>query len=456
MAKNIFLYSLLAFWAAIACSQLDDDVDNSATVQLTVSTDTLLFDTLLTSRTSLTKRMRIFNPEKNAVNIERIALAGGESSPYGLIVNGKAGAIENEFLAAGDSLLVLVDVTIDPMNTNDPFLVKDSLLISWNGNQQDIKLIAWGQEANYLMGAIVCDETWTADKPYVIQQALLVDSLCTLTIEAGTRVYIDNGASIFVQGQLKVSGDSGNHVVFRNTRFDEDFIEAPGQWGGLVFFPGSRENVLSYATIENAQNGIFAFGSSNTSDRVEISIDHSVIRHMSIAGIQTFTSEVQMSNSLIYNCGAYLVGNFVGGNYDYSYCTFSNEPSFFIRDDPSLIFLDNLPGEVGLVDDLILSVTNSILWGTERDELLIGNDGGGLLDTTFQNNIVKFSIDLIGNFTSQQTNFPGFVDPFLFNFALDSLSFARDKGNTPIFDDLLGIPRDEMPDLGALERVDMP
>lgn len=452
------LYFLVLSLLWFACSMEDDTNPVGVEVgELIFSTDTVSFDTLITSRTSITRRFRIFNPSKQDILLDEIAVAGGEDSFYDIIVNGKQGAsVRDELLEEGDSLLVLINVNIDPNDQDLPFLVKDSVIVNWEQNQTDIKLEAWGQNANFLRGVTVCDETWTNERPYVIQEFVAVDTLCTLTIAPGARILIDNGASIFVQGTLDVQGDSGNVVTFRNTRFDPSFLQAPGQWGGLVFLAGSRNNRISYATIENATTGIFTTGINVPSLRVQMEIDHTTIRHMSNAGIQAFTAEMEVSNTQIYDCGAFMASHFVGGNYSYDHCTFTNEQTSFIRDEPSVVFLDNFPpNEVPVVEDLNISITNSILWGSEDEELFIGNEGGAIIETVIEQNIIRSEDEIPGNFTSQDFNFPGFIGPFSFDYQLDSLAFARDKAiDSPIVDDILGISRDAIPDIGAFERVD--
>lgn len=452
----LYFILLSIFW--FACS-IDDDTNPVGVEvgELIFSTDTVSFDTLITSRTSITRRFRIFNPSNQDIVLNEIAVAGGENSFYDIIVNGKQGAyVEDELLEKGDSLLVLVNVNIDPNDQDLPFLVKDSVIVNWDQNETDIKLEAWGQNATFLRGQILCDETWTNERPYVIQGFVAVDSLCTLTIAPGARVFVDNGASIFVQGTLDVQGDSGNVVTFRNTRFDPSFLRAPGQWGGLVFFPGSRDNRISYATIENAVNGIFSFGTNVASARVQLEVDHTTIRHMSNTGIQAFTSVMDVSNTQIYDCGGFMAAHFVGGKYTYDHCTFTNGQTSFIRDEPSVVFLDNFPSnEEPIVEDLSISITNSIIWGSEDEELFIGNEGGAVIESVIEQNIIRSQEEIRGNFISDEFDFPGFANPFSFDYQLDSLSFARDRATgSRITDDLLGIPRDGLPDIGAFERVD--
>ncbi|WP_115869702.1 hypothetical protein [Marinoscillum furvescens] len=462
---------ILAFGlVTLACEPEEEQIGKSGSMKLAFSSDTVLFDTLLSSRTSLTKRFRIYNPNNMAVEIEEIRLAGGALSDYSIIINGKkTKSVQKEVLFGGDSLQVLVDVDIDPQDEDTPYLVKDSVEVSWNGNQAHVKLVAWGQDAHYLNGQAVCDETWTADRPYVIYNLAMVEEGCKLSMEPGTRVYLDNGASFIVAGSLEVKGDTANPVVFRNTRFDENYQEAPGQWGGIVFMASSTGNTLSHAVIENGQigigigydfyeseNGVF-LGPENSPETADITIDHTIIRHMSTAGIFGISSEVYAWNTEVYDAGSFLVANFAGGTYRYEHCTFSNVASHFNTTDPMMQFADNivLSDEENLVQDLSVSITNSILWGQGEEQLLISNAGGGQLDTTLVSNLIRSEQEWPGNYVSDERDFPGFADPLLFDFSLDSLSFARDKAKAiGITDDLLGMPRDEKPDIGAYERID--
>lgn len=469
----LFFLSTLALFT-IACEPEEERISGSSNINLRFSTDTVIFDTLLSARTSITKRLRIFNPSKQAVAISSIRLGNGTSSAYSMIVNGKFGTdIKDEVLFGGDSLLVLVDVEIDPLDQNLPYIVKDSIIVDWNQNSEHIKLVAWGQDANFINGEVLCDQIWTADRPYVIYNFVAVDSACTLTMEPGTRVFLDNQANFFIQGTLKVMGDSANRVLFRNTRFDARYERAPGQWGSIIFLETSRSNEVNFANIENGEIGLgvgYSFiplsdGSTLLGPEVseftsQISISNTSIRHMSIAGVLAFSSDLKMSNSEVYNAPL-LVGSLGGGSYQYDHCTFSNQASDFILEDPSFGF-NNQHQPFRGVDDYILeeelnmTIRNCIVWGNQREEL-IGVETPGLGYTfTIENSIIRSQQDFgINNFTSQESNFPGFSNPFTFDLRLDSLAFARDKGADLGYEfDLLGTPRDSKPDIGAYERVD--
>jgi len=159
-------------------------------------------------------------------------------------------------------------------------------------------------------------------------------------------------------------------------------------------------------------------------------------------------------NCLIYNCGTYLIGNFAGGSYEYTHCTVSNHQSLFISDEPFVQFSDNIVLEDGqiLTEDLQVTLTNNIIWGSGQNELLLNNGGGSMVAFLFNSNIIRTNEEIENNYTSTEFNFPGLNT----NYALDTLSFAKDRGmpGTGIMIDILGEHRDERPDIGAFERIE--
>ncbi|MCP4456686.1 MAG: hypothetical protein GY816_01460 [Cytophagales bacterium] len=455
--SSSFFLSLVIFLFVLACRPDEELISKSPGLKLIISQDTVLFDTLLTSRGSITRRFRIFNPNKAAIKFSRITLGKGNSSDYSLTINGReTDELRDEILFGNDSLQILVSVFIDPQDQNLPYLVKDSVVFDWNGNSGNVKLVAYGQDAVFVNGETLCDVTWTADRPYVIYNYALVDTLCTLTVDPGAQIFLYNGAGLFVKGSLKMLGTKDERITVKNTRFDARYQQAPGQWDAIYFLEGSKANEVNYADISNGSIGL-RIGTPDEDNIYDVVINNSTIQHMDSLGILAITSDVKVENTLIYNCGQYLIGNFAGGNYSYDHCTLVNEPNFFFREDESVVFSDNLvlADNSLLVSDLNLKIRNTIIWGSEEEELLISESGQSVVTKTFETSMVKSVIGFNNFFPSQESNFPGFTNPFLFDYTLDSLSNARDKGSDiGISIDLLGIPRDLNPDLGAYERVD--
>jgi len=453
----------------MACEPEQEQLTFDSSVALRLSTDTVLFDTLFTSQRSITKRFRVYNDNENAVNITSIEIDGGTQSAYKIFINGRKGAsFENITLLGEDSLLVLVEATIDPMDENTPFIVEDQLRFLTNGNDQEIKLVAWGQDAVFLNGEILaCNTTWTAERPYVIFNSVLVDSLCNLNVEAGAKIYSHKGSFLLVQGSIEVQGIADNKVLFSNDRFDEGFENAPGQWGGIIFLEGSGENSIIHADIRNAEFGIY-LGTPDVDETPDLILGN--VRIENIGGSELFTgniinaqpgygilaisSDLYAFNTIINNCEINTVGNFAGGNYRYEHCTFANFSFDFFRNNPSVVFANNLllDDENALVSDLNVSVTNSIIWGSLNEEIILSASGEASFTVDLSNSILRSQLDLVENNNILNSD-PLFVNPVIYNYALDTLSPAIDMGlEIGITQDYKGNPRDDNPDIGAFER----
>lgn len=440
-----------------SCNTAEDNISFDPNLELLFSNDSVAFDTLLSESRSPTQRLMVFNPNENAILLSEILLGREEASDYNIIVNGREGTQQiNQEILGGDSLMILVEANITPRNLNTPYLVKDSIVFSWNGNMEHVKLVSWGQDGNRVQNQVVCNTTWTNDRPTIVSDTVLVQPNCQLTIEAGASIFFENDAVLFIQGSLSAIGDSANHIIFRNARFDGIYDQVPGQWNGIYFLEGSTNNQISFAEIFNGQVGL-RLGSPDDDNDPDVIVTNTEIYNMSLAGILAFTSDLEATNCLIYNCGTYLVGNFAGGNYTYQHCTFANDQSFFVHSEPGVQFSDNIV--IGnnelLTEDLTVELINSIVWGSQDEELVVNGGGGSVVLVNLTTNIIRSGEDIFNNFTSQEFNFPGFSNRFLFDYSLDTLAFAQDMGtDIGVVDDIRGENRDDMPDIGAYERID--
>src|SRR5690606_12578686 len=225
--------------------------------RLSFSTDTLTFDTVFTTLGSTTKSFKIINKNNGKLNISNIRLGGGEQSNFRLNIDGVPGNEAKDIEVNGkDSLYVFVAVTVDPNNQNNPVVIIDSVVFETNGNLQKVYLMAWGQDAYiYYASQFICNETWTKDKPYVIINSLGIDSGCTLTIEAGTRIFVGGNSSgiyVYPTAKIIVNGSLSDSVIFRGIRLERFFEDKPGQWDGIFIFRNSIGNLFNYAEIVNS------------------------------------------------------------------------------------------------------------------------------------------------------------------------------------------------------------
>ncbi len=469
----------LSFIALITwqCKPKNEEITSDPSVRLGFSTDSIIFDTVFSEIPNVTKRLRVRNTSDNAVRVSNILLAGGTSSPYTMIVNGdETNNAKDIEIRGNDSIYVLVTVQLGAGGQNDPFLVEDSILFFTNGNQQRVFLRSWGQDAVYYEDSLLgCDITWTKDKPIVIINSVGIDTNCTLTIEPGTRVHLDNRSTFFVWGTLLVNGTEDEPVTFCGTRLEPDFDEQPGQWGNSVFQAGiwlldpSHSNQINWAVIKNGTSGI-QIGNVYDVNRPDIVVNNTIIKNMSLDGIVSYGGTCTSENLLVTNCGRYGIGAFLGGRFRMKHITVATYNFDFSRqDDPSIFVTDWFPDSTGIpgsieINPMDFELSNSVAWGSIQDEFFSAFEGGGNVFAVSDNFLKVTNKDqqdllrILNNIVSSTTDTLQFIDPREYDYRLDTLSPAQNVGNGliafPPFD-LNGEPRmDGKPDMGAYERQD--
>jgi hypothetical protein len=451
--QNLLLLAILA--SGLSCSLSDQEISTNPSHTLRFSTDTIFFDTIFTEIPSVTKRLRVYNDHNSAVSVATIALADPNTS-YLITVNGTEGtAFEATNILANDSILLLLKANIGNRDSLSPYVVEDRLLFSTNGNSQEVSVFSWGQDANYLKDSVLaCSTTWTAGKPYVIYDHILIDSLCTLNIESGTRIFSHLGSNIFIKGSIKVNGAADDRVLFINDRFDGNFGVYPGQWGGIVFLEGSKGNEIRYADVRNAEVGIW-LGTPDDDNLADLVLENCIIENMSGSGVLAFTSDLEMTNCLLNNAGQFAFGGLAGGNYALLHNTFANYGFGFFKTEPTFVVTDQLELSDGSViaGSVNLELTNNIIWGSSTDEITLLNEAGLAFILSISNNLLRTTDESFGGFNNILNEDPLFIDPENFDYQLDSLSPAINSGaSLGIAIDLLGKTRSNPADIGAYEK----
>ncbi len=454
----------LAAWAISSCAPRDEIVTPNPGALLQFDTDTVTFDTVFTQTGSITKRLKVYNPNSKAIRITEIKVAGLGASAFEVMVNGKPGPqLNNLELRGKDSLLVLVKVTITPSAAGQPFLINDSILFVTNGNQQQVNLTAYGQNAYFYRNGYTtgCTEIWDIDKAHVIYDSVTVPVNCTLTIRKGAQVYLQNTAKLKVLGTLIVEGEHEKRVGFQQIRQEERYRNAAAQWQGIEFGPSSRNNQLRYTDIKNAVNGILLKAEGNNIPKV--TLQNVLIRNMLQAGVFSLGGNVDLINTIITNCGQYALAGVGGGRYNIYYSTLANYSNDFIRTTPSVIFYQELRMNDTQVRNqpYHVKVVNSILWGRQEDELEFEPQTlGSTIDITYSFLKTKAYAEEFksAGLHNQVNEDPKFRDAPLFDFQIIKLSPANGAARplpgitTVDFEDKA---RDETkPDIGAVEVLD--
>jgi len=431
---------------------------------LEFSTDTLLFDTVFTTIGSTTAHFTVYNRHNQAIQIKSIHLGGVPEAHYRLNIDGTSTKeIKNTVIPANDSIFVFVEVTVDPNNQNSPMVVLDSVVFQTESLTQDVKLVAWGQDVHLLNAkTITTDTTWTNDKPYLIYNSMLVDSLVTLTIDEGTQIYIHHGSLLYIKGTLMVNGTFENPVVFQGDRLEEFYDDIPGQWDRIVFFEGSHNNSFNYAIIKNGIIGI-QVGTLALTDKPDVAINNTKVLNMNYAGIYALSGTITSKNTIVANVGFYAIALLMGGNYTFYHTTVANLWAYSNRTDPSVVISNNLTANgIYYVGDVTQATFgNCIIYGNKDDELGLSEDENYGFNILFQNCMItnkETDISDTNRFKDIYTNLnPMFVNYGDNNFELDTLSPVIDKGKISIGNlvpfDYKGDSRisDAAPDLGAFE-----
>ena len=474
MEKRRSTYLFVAIIAlAIAFSSCDDErYLSSVDAELHFSVDTLMFDTIFTSIGSATQSFRVINPYDQPMMISSIALAGGDKSNFRLNVDGiLKNDVTNIELAAHDSLYIFVEVTIDPNGSNQPMIVKDSIVFVANEKMQHILLMAWGQDFIPIEREVVKTTTWKAGKPYVIFDYAYVDSAHTLNIEPGARIYFHNDAYFYVKGSINAVGTVGSPIVFTSDRREKMYENLPDQWWGIVIFPSSQQSRFENVAIRNANIGL-QVGTIEHEGGANVRLHNVKIENMAYAGIFALKSTIAASNTLVANCGFYCVTLLIGGDYQFNHCTLANYWSGITkRSTSSLVISNQLKVKTGQGDKMYFGALeradwrNSIVWGNMETELELGRNEETAFNYSFDHCILKLadsiSVSNTKNYREIKKNIePKFLNAAEYNFELDTLSVAKDAGSidygamVPL--DFRNQSRisDNAPDLGAYERIE--
>lgn len=467
MRRSLLYLSILCIASLVlllACN--DEDFSTNPSQTLVFSQDTLRMDTVLTTISTSTRTLKVYNRHKQSLLISSITLADAASSGFRINVDGMKGSHFNDVEIAGeDSLHIFIEATFLPQDSDNPVLQKDSIVFITNGTRQDVKLIAYGQDALALhKKEITHDTLFNSPRPIIIYDSLSVKAGVKLTLSAGTRLYFHGKAGLQVHGQLVAEGTLTSPIILRGDRTDKLFPylpydRLPGQWGGIRFHTSSYDNHLSYVDIHGGNFGIRC--DSSATDRKKLTLLHSVIRQVSGDGLSLTSCQATIANSELSNAGRNCV-NIVGGDYEFVHCTLANYFSWNLRKGVALTIRNErnkIPYPI-----FIVSFRNCLIAGSSGDELSgeRSKDASIPFNYYFSHcliNSVEEKNDKISNVIWKQDNFFLLMDSreqrYDFRLLPESAAIhigkAEDARNYPL--DRQGRSRlaDEAPDAGCYE-----
>ncbi len=452
--QKIICYSVVALtfmWASSSCKK--DSLLTNSSAKLSFSQTQILFDTVFTTIGSTFQYFTIHNNHNQPIKISSVNLVGSYISPYKINIDGVAGtSFSNITIPANDSIFVFVTVTINPNNANNPLVISDSLQFVTNGNTQYVDLIAWGQDAYFYRpnvfpkngpaySVLPCGTIWKNDKPHVVFGYLVVDSLCTLTMEPGTKVCMHNNAVLFVNtgGTLTITGTQSSPVTIQGDRLEAAYQTEPGQWGEIWLSAGSINNTVNWAVIKNGTVGIEA-DTMGASSNPTLMISHTIIKSMSNIGLLGQGSYIKGYDDLVADCQNYCVDLSLGGNYSFIQSTFANYWSYGQRQTTTLLVNNWYQDIYGNYQQRPLTNAffgNCIVWGSLTEELQIDSSHGGSqpFKFYFENCDLLTKLHTTSNYhysvDSTYSSDPHFTSPGSDNYALPTNSLAG-LGNTTL------------------------
>lgn len=485
---SAFRYLLGLFFLSILLmsSCREEEFITDAGAKVAFSRDTLRFDTVFTKTGSATRFFKIINPHAQPIKLSRIYLEKGSASLFNLNIDGVSGDLqENISIPANDSIYVFAEVTINPNNQDNPFVITENLVVEVNGNTQRVVLEAWGQNANYIpdnlskgkIATMTSDQFWNDSKPYVIYGILVVDG-CKLTIAAGTRIHVHGGlvkttgsgiysdGMIYVQngGEIQIQGTKDKPVIVDGDRLEKEFDKIPSQWNLIYFGTGTKAD-FSYTTIKNSRIGLFADSLS------DIRLKYCQVFNTGGPALYGRQATIQLDNCLMHSNGDRSIVISQGGQFSTTYSTIANFGANSPAIELSNAYCKTYDAQGNciqlLTSPLEARMKNSILSSSQRDAISFFEVQNAGFDYSFENCVYKVE-DLVkpdrGGYTDFFNHSVDCINlktgDVLFkkidadNYRLDTLSVAENRAR-PVagFDtDLDGVKRDALkPDIGAYE-----
>jgi hypothetical protein len=431
-------------------------------------------------------------------------------------MNGNAGKIfENVELLAKDSMYIFIETTVDiqSLTNGNQFLYTDHIAFESRGIEKKVDLVTLVKDAVFiypqrfpntaeggyiyetlsfdadgdgsvdetnLQGRFLTDDEliFTNDKPYVIYGFAGVNQNKTLEVQAGARIHFHANSGLIVTpgGSIQVNGSLSSDaelmeqaVIFEGDRLEPDFDDVPGQWETIWLFEGSTNNYFNHTIIKNGTIGLLSDGNANDSNK--LILENTQFYNHSNFGILARASSVRGENLVINNVGQSSFAGTIGGNYSFTHSTFANYWNNSFRQFPTVL-LNNFAVDSDnntMTNPLESAIfTNCIIYGSNNNELLLDEAQGAEFNFYFDHCLLRYensSTSLGANYDFQNAQLynslirnanPLFENPSHNKLRIPNNSLANGVGIVSglLTQDILGVSRGIMPDLGAYESQD--
>ena len=473
-----FLLIVLCACALWACR--DEHISDDPTLRLVFSKDTVCFDTIFTStdgnEPSATKQVMLYNPNKEAVLIDRVWMNNGQWFKVNVDGEANLSQLKDLQINGGDSLYIFVHVGIDEQNQAKTVWVTDSLhFLLANGSTATLAMEAYGQDVTRIRSAKrrsdYADYHFKNDKPYLIYDTMVVTG--ELIIDKGARLYMHKGAGLYALGDVTAKGELDEPIVLCGDRLDNLFDSVPyryaaGAWNGFYLqAEGQQHYDLQYVDILSGNIGLYC-SSKRTTNLPKLTMNGCRIHNHALYGLVLFHVDAEVVNTEISNCASFCVYT-QGGEHQFIHSTIASYFGYTNiriqstgKEDVSAVYI-MAKDSAGLTTRT--SFYNSIITGYRSDELTIGIDTTSTkYEGAFVGNYLKTDSTIQAFFPDNTywqkadtamfvNNFYKYKEYIYYDFHLDSVSPARGIGDkekaTP--KDRDGIERQDVIDAGCYQ-----
>ena len=424
-------------------SKLTDD----PSARLMFSVDTLRFDTVFTSAGSATRQVRIYNPNRRALQIRSVKMQNGESFKVNLDGEQTLSAISDLRINGGDSLFLFVRATIRPEDRNQPVFIEDKLLLEVGNHAEQLVIEAYGWDVELIDSLYIGhDTTLLGRKPYLVSRGIYIDKGAHLTIAPGCHFFMHDTAKVVCLGGISACGTLDAPVRFQSDRLDDlyegiRYLYVGGKWNG-IYLSAPDSAFFSYTEIVSGSIGLYLSGTGNE----HLTLLNSRIHNCSVYGLVLQDIDALVANTEISNCAQYCIYS-AGGKHQFIHTTvasFFNHTQYAIqtvlRDDQvSPLYISNLSKRQQKTEVHFL---NSILAGIKHNCLMLATPLPSYYLGSFAYSYLQ--TDTLSDRFAHDNIYSGHRDTSLFvvdyyadkeryyDFRLDSLSPARDIADSLI------------------------
>lgn len=483
------LHLLLILMLTPSCVQ--DEISSDPAYKLAFSVDTLSFDTVFTTIGNSNKRIMVYNNNKKTIRISHAGLAKGQNSPFQINFDGQTSP-EHQFndieIRAKDSLYIFVGVKVDEVATNSAFLIEDNLIFETNGNTQQVALEVYGQNAEFLKGKVILNDTLlTAVKPYVIYDSLVIAEGTTARLAPGSKFYFHKDASLLVYGNLQAEGTFQDPILMRGDRLDvvqqsdtpTVYNHIANQWDGVYLMSKSEKHLFKHVNMNSGYNGIALINTETEGIPAPETVPYVEIVNCRIHNFLSYGLYVENADATVVNTEISNTGNanvyLQGGKHTFVHTTIANYFNIGRQAEQasgrkSAAFkIMNLEK----VTPMKTTILNSVIAGSYEDEFTFATQFPAWYDGAFENTYIKkkekIEEPLFENIRWSEKKDTVFVNTtfeknLYYNFRPDSVSPLRGLASPDVLllpeyvkynlqYDLLGNDRtqDGQPDAGAYE-----